>query len=672
MSLIRLVCQSLCALLMAVGGTTAEAVEVDALGREFQAYSGARLVFTREALPPGTYHDIMPALPEARVSQAALIALREVKKYPRGYLGRIGLEAVGVFAGCASRGGDGYREWDPKLGGYRYYGIWSGRAVAAAYYTDEQLPLTLHHEVFHHVDASGTGKGPSREVFAADDARFQDAVEGRQPYTALRLAAGDLQALKKMGRGWVLREAVSDYAAKNPGEDQAETARYLMSALPDALVQMAQQPSLAGSQRLLHVLDEYRASIAPGASAHSHPPVGGVGPDAAWFVAVALGRPAAEVAQDPTPLRAPLATLAKATVQALQERIQPNGAGSQLVVWGSEDAEGVNWTLRRDLAGFAARARQLATEAARAEGAAEVAALAQLRSAKLLSSYFTHIQSRWGVTSGTRQAFDEARVAMLGALPGAWRAFGAGLAQFGYARLADVLAADGRPLFEEARRAVSQEAAPNRYLGEVDEEIADPAVRAAIRRVQPATVRFASGGSGVNLAPNGLVLTAAHVPDRLGAVLSANLPDGRVFRAQCVAIDQKHDLALLRLDGATGLPFAPIAIAAPAVGTEVVVIGQPATTTPDGKPTGYQPFHVSTGRIRGFLPDLLGSQQLGRTKHDAWTYWGHSGSPLFDAHGAIVAIHNSWDSTTAMRHAVPHQAIVHFLAAHDMLFTWQG
>ena len=65
---------------------------------------------------------------------------------------------------------------------------------------------------------------------------------------------------------------------------------------------------------------------------------------------------------------------------------------------------------------------------------------------------------------------------------------------------------------------------------------------------------------------------------------------------------------------------------------------------------------VSGGRITS-----LGPQSLGRTKHDAWTYWGHSGSPLFDPSGGIVALHNSWDSKTAMRHAVPHEAIEAFL-----------
>lgn len=45
-------------------------------------------------------------------------------------------------------------------------------------------------------------------------------------------------------------------------------------------------------------------------------------------------------------------------------------------------------------------------------------------------------------------------------------------------------------------------------------------------------------------------------------------------------------------------------------------------------------------------------------------YWGHSGSPLFNEHGEIVAMHNSWDDRTAMRHAVTHEALAEFLRQH--------
>ena len=176
----------------------------------------------------------------------------------------------------------------------------------------------------------------------------------------------------------------------------------------------------------------------------------------------------------------------------------------------------------------------------------------------------------------------------------------------------------------------------NPYIGQVDSAVTDPQVRAAIKQVQPACVR-AGRGSGVNISANGRVLTASHVPSKLGAELSVTFPDGREYAGTCTAIDQRLDLAVLSLATTDKLPFAPLAKAPPETGTKVVCIGQPGSLTPAGKPTGYGAFHVSTGAIRGFLDDPLGNQSLGRTKHDAWTYWGHSGSPLFNEAGQIVA-----------------------------------
>jgi S1-C subfamily serine protease len=158
------------------------------------------------------------------------------------------------------------------------------------------------------------------------------------------------------------------------------------------------------------------------------------------------------------------------------------------------------------------------------------------------------------------------------------------------------------------------------------------------------------------------VLTAAHVTKKLGAVKTVKFPDGTEYRGVTTAIDHTLDLAIVTLEGASDLPSAPIAAAAPDVGTLVVAIGQPGRWTPDGDATGYQPWHVSVGEIRRFADDRLADQGLGGTAHDAWTYWGHSGCPLFDASGQIVALHNSWDSTTAMRHAVTWEAIVYFLS----------
>lgn len=681
-----LICVGLTALLGAPpprgSGETDHPDGVTALCRAFQDYSGANLVFEARDLPPGKYHDRMPSLSPARRLQAAKILLAEVRKLPPGYLGALGLKVVGAFDRCVSARGDGFRPYDAAAGGYRYYGIWNGEnAVACAYYSDGQLPLTFHHEVFHHVDATEAGRTDADRL--RRDERFGAAVGGTARYPAPAVPAVDLAALESRARGELLEGAVGRYADKNQAEDKAETARYLMSHLPDALTQVVRRPGLAGSQRLLHVLAKYQQAVAGG------------GPDFNWFVGAALGRAPAsrpETARDNDPgaeratpgLRRPkrlplaepefsaarlalykagratgakpvaaedLRTAATVLEALMAGRICPHPAEG-FVIHGAEDREGINWTLRADLTAFAVDAQAVAAMAGRARGGRDLVAPAVRHNLRMLARYYVFIDNRWAVTPATRERFESARDALLEVLPGASAEEICRTTAGRWERLAAP---------DEAGVAPDLKPAPdNPYSRKVDEAVANPVVRAALRRAQAACVRLGNG-SGVNLTPDGCVLTNAHVAKKLGAKLTAQFPDGRSFDAFCTAIDAKLDLALLRLNANSPLPAAPLAAAAPVVGTRVICIGQPGNHRPGGEATGYQPFHVSAGTIRGVSDDPLGPQMLGRTKHDAWTYWGHSGSPLFEYTGGIVALHNSWDSTTAMRHAVSFQAILSFL-----------
>ncbi|MCA9518113.1 MAG: hypothetical protein KC635_24415, partial [Myxococcales bacterium] len=243
----------------------------------FEQLTGVELTFVQEGLPPGAGYDRMPPLDAERRADAARILLDEARKYPPGYLAKVGLKHIAVFAACVDDEGDGFRPYDEERGGYVYFGQWNGEdTIVAAFYNAQQLPLTFHHEVFHAVDGTADGE-THRRHFTSDDARFEAAVSGERPYPAARISASDLAALEKRAAGRVLRDAVGDYCAKNPGEDQAETARHLMTALPDALLQAARRPELPGSQRILHVLASYGEAVE-----------GGPGVD--WFVHVALGR----------------------------------------------------------------------------------------------------------------------------------------------------------------------------------------------------------------------------------------------------------------------------------------------------------------------------------------------------------------------------------------------
>lgn len=667
--------------ILSVGVAQAQSLSPNSqeLVERFAARTGAKLVFREVDLPKGVYHDLMVPLTAERRVAAAQIAVNEAAKFPPGFLGKIGIKGIGVFASCASKTGDGFRPYDAELKGYRYYGIYNGHdGVAAAYYTNGQLPLTFHHEIFHHLDA--LTDPPDRE-----DLRWAQILDGRNLYPAAQIGAADLALLKKVSKGVVLTDTVSAYAAKNPAEDKAETARHLMSALADSLVQVAEQPKLPGSQRILHVLDKYRRVL------------DGKGPTLEWFVDVALGRqnkPAADNvanvanAPDARQLAAQLQSYATgqsgagddevrrllisaeglaakklpqrdgaeltqasaaATSRLLKSRIAPTNNDRRFVVMGREDADGVNWTLRADIANFGNDATRLATIARWSGKNSEELARTQLANLRLVSRFYVFIAANWPVSEGTQRLFEQTRDRFALALPGDRAALTERLRGIDLRDLADQITPDGEFLPHD-----------NPYMKKIDEEIRDPRLRAVIRRVQPACVRLGNG-SGVCISADGKILTAAHVPGKLNAKLSAEFPDGQRFTVKCTAIDEEHDLAICSITKDARLPFATVAKKSPVTGTPVVCIGQPGTQTPSGKPTGYEPFHVSTGQIRGFVGDPLGSQNLGRTKHDAWTYWGHSGSPLFDENGQIVALHNSWDSTTAMRHAVTHQAIAKFL-----------
>lgn len=187
-----------------------------------------------------------------------------------------------------------------------------------------------------------------------------------------------------------------------------------------------------------------------------------------------------------------------------------------------------------------------------------------------------------------------------------------------------------------------------------------PRWETALRGVQPAVASIRDGdhrGSGVNLGPEGLVLTANHVVG--SSEVDVHLADGSPWRGRVVLRDPVRDLALVALTGGEALPVARLAPAPPLVDDEFVLIGCPVSCD-------RRPFAPVRGRLLAFRADRDGRQTLGATAHDAGTDWGHSGSPLFNATGEVIALHNSWNERTGTRHAVSWEAIAAFLANTDV------
>ena len=436
-----------------LSAATRSSIDLANLCRAFEGYSGARLVFVRDDLPEGRYHDILKPLHESRRANAAEICLQEAKMYPPGYFAEVGLKVIGVFAACVSNASsDRGRPYDAQLGGYRYFGVYNGKnAVAASFYSEGQLALTFHHEVFHHVDSTVGGETDKWQL-SSDDAFYQAAITGMRPYRSPTVASEDLEALRRACIGFTLKDSVSEYASKNYREDQAETARHMLSMLPNALVQVIDQPHLPGSQRILHILQEYEQSVVDG-------------PDFDWFVDVALQR--ADSTHDQTNTDTLLASLrvytqdqqaaipalinggrgARAllrsflrmdpstlspeqsadlvqrcgllTQRLLLDRLRPDPQQQQFDIWGSEDAQGVNHTLRHDVAQIAKDSQRLRwiSDAHGTVADHELVGSILLKRIRLLARYSRFIQEHWVMTSGTKAVFEDAKLKILNALP---------------------------------------------------------------------------------------------------------------------------------------------------------------------------------------------------------------------------------------------------------------
>ena len=149
-----------------------------------------------------------------------------------------------------------------------------------------------------------------------------------------------------------------------------------------------------------------------------------------------------------------------------------------------------------------------------------------------------------------------------------------------------------------------------------------------------ASVAHARGaGSATVLAPDGYLLTNAHVVDGQ-AELRVRFADGRRLPARIVGRDIATDLAVLRVDAA-GLPALPLRERPDVrVGQLVLAIGNPL---------GFE-RSVSIGVVSATgraMPVATGGVFDGFVQTDAAINPGNSGGPLVDSEGHVVGINTA-------------------------------
>ncbi len=207
------------------------------------------------------------------------------------------------------------------------------------------------------------------------------------------------------------------------------------------------------------------------------------------------------------------------------------------------------------------------------------------------------------------------------------------------------------PLNDDAGLGGSRPAAAAQAVPAEDQALLDAYSRAVIDvvdRVGPAVVGLAvradksrgGSGSGVVVAPDGLILTNSHVADAAGspgaaARIAVTTADGLELRGRLVGNDPDTDLALLRVDEAVTLTAAPLGDSKRLKrGQLVIAIGNPlgfeSTVTTGVVSALGRSLRSRTGRL---IDDLI--------QTDAALNPGNSGGPLVSSHGEVVGINTA-------------------------------
>ena len=161
-------------------------------------------------------------------------------------------------------------------------------------------------------------------------------------------------------------------------------------------------------------------------------------------------------------------------------------------------------------------------------------------------------------------------------------------------------------------------------------------------------------GTGIVLTSSGEVLTNNHVVTNATQVMATDVGNGQTYGAVVVDADQATDVAVLQLDGASGLEPATLGDSASLVlGESVVGVGNAngAGGTPSyaaGSVTALQQPVIEQG-VDGSSEQPLN----GLIETDGQLIPGDSGGPLVDADGEVVGVDTATATYGTGSYAIP-------------------
>ena len=165
-----------------------------------------------------------------------------------------------------------------------------------------------------------------------------------------------------------------------------------------------------------------------------------------------------------------------------------------------------------------------------------------------------------------------------------------------------------------------------------DPTLIDPLLRDLLGEQAFSPERERGLGSGVIINDDGLILTNAHVVERVDDVL-VTLADGTICDGQVLGTDAVTDLALVKIEDSTHSNFAPLG------NSEDLEVGDWAIAL--GTPYGLEKT-VTLGIVSSLHRDInslgFSDKRLDLIQTDAAINPGNSGGPLINSNGEVIGI----------------------------------
>jgi S1-C subfamily serine protease len=145
-------------------------------------------------------------------------------------------------------------------------------------------------------------------------------------------------------------------------------------------------------------------------------------------------------------------------------------------------------------------------------------------------------------------------------------------------------------------------------------------------------------GTGIVISSDGKVLTNNHVIRGATRISVTDVGDGKTYNATVVGYDASHDVAVLQLQGASGLTAAKLGDSSKlSIGNGIVGIGNAGGT---GSPS------YAGGSVTGLGKSITATDELGGSSEqlsnliqvNANIQPGDSGGPLVDSNGKVVGM----------------------------------